>query len=334
LDQLIQSDPPAWLGPDHARWGDRLPFLLKLLAVDRPLSLQVHPDAARARAGFAAEEASGWPLDAPDRSYRDPRAKPELALALTRFEALAGFRPVEASRAALEPLASPLARTLASSLAGPDPIRRTMTALLSGGVSASDVAGLVSAARACRDAGVGDVAAYEVVERLARQCPGDPGVAVALLMRHRVLAPGAAVFVPPGTLHCYLSGVAVEIQASSDNVLRAALTPKHVDVPALLAALDTGVGDPPEPRLIAAGTVRAFAPPVEEFRLAEVRLGSSVEISWPGPRIVIVLEGTAEIRTGGVAQSVSAGQAVFVTGQEGPLRFCGRGRAVLAAPAG
>lgn len=93
LDRLIAQQAEVMLGEDVvARFGRSLPYLLKLIAVARPLSLQVHPALERAREGFSAENAAGIPLDDPRRSYKDANHKPELVYALTRFEALSGFR--------------------------------------------------------------------------------------------------------------------------------------------------------------------------------------------------------------------------------------------------
>jgi mannose-6-phosphate isomerase len=102
LDEAIEARPQAMLGAQVAeRFGARLPFLMKVLAAGMPLSLQVHPDAEQARAGFAAEEAAGVGRDSPLRRYRDPFHKPELLVALEPFEALCGFRPPAEPAAAL-----------------------------------------------------------------------------------------------------------------------------------------------------------------------------------------------------------------------------------------
>ena len=94
LDNYIASDPRAMLGSRLLdEQGDQLPFLLKILAVERPLSIQAHPDKALARRGFMEETRRRVPLTAPQRIYRDPRPKPELVCALTPFDALVGFRP-------------------------------------------------------------------------------------------------------------------------------------------------------------------------------------------------------------------------------------------------
>jgi mannose-6-phosphate isomerase len=332
LDGLVRRDAPTMLGPAHARWGGRLPYMLKILGVAQPLSLQVHPDLARARAGYAREEAQGLALDAHRRSYRDPNHKPEMILALTEFEALCHFRPVSESRSALGPLEAPLAKAMGAWLAGPDPLRRCLTGLLAGDVAPGDVAGLVDSCARCRGAGIGDLAAYSVVGRLAEHYPGDPGVAVSLLLRHRVLAPGETMFVPTGTIHSYLRGMAVEVLAASDNVLRAGLTPKYVDIPELLACTEYTHTAPAAPREVRRGAQREIVPPVPDFRLADVRVAGPVDIEWPGPRICWALAGEVLVTVGGRTRRLAPGDAVFILGSEPAVRLHGRGWAVLAAP--
>ncbi|MDR1428190.1 MAG: mannose-6-phosphate isomerase, class I [Bifidobacteriaceae bacterium] len=332
LDGLIHRDPATALGPDHARWGDRLPYMLKVLGVAAPLSLQVHPGRERAREGFAREEAAGVPLDAPHRSYRDPRPKPEMVFALSRFEALAGLRPATEARAALEGLDAPLARKMAASLEGPGALRRTMASVLGDETSPAAVDGLVAACACRRREGTGDVAAYSLVARLAAHYPADPGVAASLLMRHVVLAPGEALAVPTGMLHAYLEGLAVEVLGASDNVLRAGLTPKHRDVPELLGAMDDAHTAAPRPREVRDGPVRRFLPPFEDFQLIDVRVDGPVGIDVPGPRIGLVLSGAVFAAAGGHTRRVEPGQGVFVLGSDGPLRVHGAGRLIVAAP--
>src|SRR5450432_156290 len=102
LDAIIAADPLGVLGKDCVeRFGARLPFLLKVLAAEQPLSLQVHPDDEQARRGYAAEDAAGVDRLAPNRWYRDPFAKPEMLVALADFEVLAGFRPADEAAAVL-----------------------------------------------------------------------------------------------------------------------------------------------------------------------------------------------------------------------------------------
>jgi len=203
--------------------GD-LPYMLKLLAAAEPLSLQTHPDTATAAAGFARENALGIALDDPHRVYRDANAKPELLCALTPFEALSGFRPVDDTMALLHDIG---AVALASQLATYG-LAATVAALYAQHL---DPAATIDACRAHPSAEA------QLVAMLDRQYPGDPSVFVTLLLNHLVLQPGQAIYLGPGNLHAYLRGFGVEIMGASDNVVRGGLTMKHVDVAELLRVL-------------------------------------------------------------------------------------------------
>ena len=185
-----------------------LSFLVKVIAAAQPLSLQTHPTATQARAGFAREDARGIPLDSPQRIYRDTSAKPELLVALDRFEAISGFRPVEES---LELFTRLRLRDLAARLR-------------------SD--GIEGFVRFALDRPRHDLPGNlpEYAAHLAAHHPGSGGVLVALLMHHVVLSPGEAIFLDAGNVHAYLRGTGVEVMSASDNVVRAAFTRKHVDV--------------------------------------------------------------------------------------------------------
>lgn len=202
-----------------------LPYLLKLLAAAEPLSLQTHPEAGRARDGFDREEALGVPRNAAQRIYRDPFAKPELLCALTPFDTLCGFRPVDDTVSLLHEID---AHDIAVFLQH-EKLAITVAALYRGEFD------IVSTVKACLGH---DSAEAALVTQLAAAYPGDPSVVVSLLLNRVELAPGEAVFLGPGNLHAYLHGFGVEIMGNSDNVVRGGLTPKHVDVEELLAVLD------------------------------------------------------------------------------------------------
>ena len=272
LDAAIAADPVGWLGAASvARFGPRLPFLLKVLAAGQPLSLQAHPTEAQAIAGFARENDLGIPLDAPERVYKDPHHKPELICALTPFDALCGFRPLDATAELLQVLAgrgahglAPFAALLAD--AGADPagaLGYTVGSLLT--MPAGDQRLLVdTTAAACAAAEGPDPFATSWMVRLAERYPGDVGAVVSLLLNGVRLAPGEAIALEAGNLHAYLEGTGIEIMANSDNVLRGGLTPKHIDVPELLRVVDfTPLADPVV-RQAADGSYPTRAP---EFRL-------------------------------------------------------------------
>ncbi|MDP9463262.1 MAG: mannose-6-phosphate isomerase, class I [Actinomycetota bacterium] len=202
-----------------------LPYLLKLLAAAHALSLQTHPGRRRAAEGFEREEQLGVPRDSPKRLYRDPFAKPELLCALTPFDTLCGFRPVDDTVSLLHEIdAHDLAVFLQHEKLG-----ITVAALYGGQFD------LTSTIAACARH---DRAEAGLVTKLVDAYPGDPSVVVTLLLNRVVLERGEAVFLGPGNLHAYLHGFGVEIMGSSDNVVRGGLTVKHVDVEELLDVLD------------------------------------------------------------------------------------------------
>ncbi len=340
LDQLLVKDPATMIGADvEARFGVGLPYLLKLIAAERPLSLQVHPHVTRAAEGFEEEERAGIPVDAPHRSFRDRNHKPELVFALTTFEAMSGFRAPRRAAELLVNLDSPLAARLHAHLAAhpsAEGIRRAFTALLDPATrpSADDVAEVAHACATRLAAGSPSPRADRTVVRLAEAYPGDPGVVTSLLLNPVTLQPGEAMFVPAGGVHAYLSGLGVEIMASSDNVLRAGLTPKHIDVPELLRNVDY-VAAPPI-RIAAEtfhGSTKVFYAPVDDFELSVTDVVDDDEHPLPGrgPRVLLCLEGSMEVAPlSGEALALERGQAAFAPTADGPLRVSGRGTLVQA----
>ncbi|HEY8451591.1 MAG: mannose-6-phosphate isomerase, class I [Micromonosporaceae bacterium] len=317
LNDRIAADPTGLLGRSVVdRFGARLPYLMKLLAVEANLSLQAHPGPGQAARGYAAEEAAGVPVDAPHRRYVDPYAKPELLVAVTRFRALCGFRDPAESAELLAGLGVPALAPAVSALRERD-LRTAVASLLSAGPGLAEE---VSAAAAGRGG------EYRVVEELAARHPGDPGLTVVLLLNQVALAPGEAVFMPVGNLHAYLGGTGVEVMAASDNVLRGGLTSKHVDVAELLRVLSF---EPlPEPVLapvpVAPGVV-TWPVPVQEFALHRVAVGDGVpraELVRPGPRVAMCLRGEVRLddgspvrlRAGEVAFGPADGPVLSVTG--------------------
>ena len=312
LADMIAAEPEPVLGAGVvARFGPRLPYLMKVLAAAAPLSLQAHPDAEQARERFAA----GHP------SYVDGYHKPELLVAVSDFEALCGFRDPAASAAELSTLDSSALKPVVSALGGGD-LRAAMADLIE--LPAEAVTEASSAP-----------GAPELVRRLAAAYPGDPGVLVALLLNHFTLAPGEAIWMPAGNLHAYLEGTGVEIMAASDNVLRGGLTPKHVDVPELLRVLRFEVlADPvvrPEP--VAPGVV-TWPAPVAEFALHRVRPdGGTMELAVAGPRIVLCLAGGVTVDDGAGAVKLAGGEAAFAFAGSPALVISGVGEAYIASVA-
>jgi mannose-6-phosphate isomerase len=355
LNDAIRHDSEALLGHRVCDvFGERLPYLMKVLAVAEPLSLQVHPSGEHARIGFADESAKGVPVDAPERNYRDPWHKPELIFAITRFEGMAGFRDVDKSARMLRLLHLPWADEIAERLAsGPAyqalrgvvtdtlslrgrPLRRLLQDL---GTAARH-----AAARAHRDdlRSRGSTAEHARLTReairvftqagdLARTYPTDPGILVTLLLNHVVLAPGEAMFIDAGVLHAYACGFGVEIMAASDNVLRAGLTPKHMDVEELLRV--TNFTPMPPPRWDPSEHSRDFVllePPVGEFSLTVGRPPLR-RLPETGPRVLLVLEGSVEVSTRDQSVTLTRGQSVFIADADGPFTVTGEASVAIGA---
>jgi len=318
LLDAIEAEPVAMLGAAvHARFGPRLPFLLKVLAAAEPLSLQAHPDAAQAERGFAREEAAGIDRAAPHRSYRDPHAKPELVCALGPFVALCGFRAVDQTRALVEALGVPELRRRAEPL-GSQPGGEGLAAVVSDLLTDPDPRPLVDAVVEAA-AKPGDAWARERawVVKLGEHYPGDPGVVVAMLLNLIELSSGEALYLSAGQLHCYLHGTAVEIMGGSDNVLRGGLTPKHVDVPELLAVLDRHAGPVPVLRPEPVSAMEAtYETPAPVFGLSRLELPAHARwLGTPrGPEVVLAIEGVAHLYGPAEEVMLEPGASAFVPG--------------------
>jgi len=327
LDAAIAADPGGLLGADvAARYGARLPFLLKVLAAAEPLSLQAHPDPEQATAGFAAEEAAGVARDSPDRTYADAAHKPELLVAVAEFDALCGFRSPAESASVLAALDVPTLDPVLAALGKPDPgdaLRAAVSLLLRHPEPAPLVAE-VAAAAAGRDG-------YELVAELFARYPGDAGVVLALLLNRVRLAPGEAVWMPAGNLHAYLRGVGVEIMAASDNVLRGGLTPKHVNVAELLRVLRFEVlADPVVRPVDVAPGVVTWPVPVPDFALHRALVaGEPVRLPGGGPRIVLCLRGELTVDDGSAPVTLRGGQAAFAGAADGAGALVATGRGEL-----
>ena len=333
LAELIEKDPEGTLGPSAlSRFGPRLPYLLKILAIDRPLSIQAHPTTEQAEAGFAAEEAAGIPVDAPHRLYRDRSHKPEMVVALTDVAALLGFRKPAAAAALLDELGVPQLREAADVLrdGGAASLEQVVRRWLL--MPEYEVAPWVTAV--VEAAGAMTTEVGHLIAMLGGLYPGDRGVLLTLLLRHEQLRPGEAVFIPAGVPHAYLSGVVVEAQASSDNTLRAGLTPKHVDAARLAHVLryDADGERRVTPQLVGPGHA-VFTPPAAEFQLNQLSLGDAqATLGADGPRIVLITHGSAELEAAGAAVQLNQGRAAFIPAAEGPATIRGSGTAFLVSP--
>src|SRR3954453_7706217 len=316
LDAAIATDPAALLGAAvYERFGARLPFLMKVLAADTPLSLQAHPTTAQAEAGFAAEEAAGVPHDDRTRTFKDPFHKPEILCAITPVEALCGFRPVEESLHCLAKLQLPELKPTIAALARGG-LRTAIPQLLALSARRRDSLVRAVAAKAAQFVAAHDpefINTYRWAATLADTYPGDPGVVISLMCNHLTLAPGEAVFLPAGNLHACLSGAGVEVMASSDNVLRGGLTNKHVNLAALIEVLDFTDGKVPVLHPVLGPGGLRYRVPIDDFDLTRCQVDDDPGVlTTSGPQVILCAEGTAVLTAADDEVVLEQGSSAFV----------------------
>ncbi|GLR09395.1 mannose-6-phosphate isomerase [Mixta theicola] len=325
LRDLIEADKPGLLGEKVAARFGELPFLFKVLCAEQPLSIQVHPGKPAAEAGFARENAAGVPLSAPERNYKDANHKPELVYALTPFLAINGFRPLAEIIALLQPVAG-AHPAIAHFLQQPDEasLATLFSSLLS--LRQEEKKRAIDILKAALHAQEGEP--WQTIQNIAEWYPDDSGLFSPLLLNVIELQPGEAMFLFAETPHAYLRGVALEVMANSDNVLRAGLTPKHIDIAELMANVkftprttDSLLTEP-----VLHNDTRDFPVPVDDFAFAIHQLNATpITLSQQSAAILFCIEGEARL-TGQQQLTLRAGESCFVAAGESPIAVCGHGQ--------
>lgn len=334
LDVAIASEPAAMLGESTAsRFDKALPFLFKVLAAEKALSIQAHPNKTQAAEGFDRENRDGIPVGAPNRNYRDANHKPEIVCALSEFWALCGFRPVEKISSDLGRFNAPLLRE-ATSLMGRAADEISLEYFVKTLLNAdSDVraATIDEVVKNAKTSG-GDVGRW-VVE-LNGQFPGDIGVLAPHFLNLIRLSPGQALYLDAGILHAYLHGASVELMANSDNVLRGGLTGKHVDIPELVKTL-VFRGEERTPIEAAPNAEGVFLYPtkVPEFELSRVELDTaeSIPIRISSAAIAICVGGNGDIGNEKGKQTFTRGDSFYFSPESAAVRVNGDGTLFLAS---
>ncbi len=240
LSELIEKNPEEILGKGVARrFKNRLPYLFKVLAAAKPLSIQAHPSLSQAKEGFKRENELGIPLNDPNRNYKDENHKPECICALTRFWALNGFRKITYIISLMEKVCPDSLSSELNDL-GASPNSRGLKDFFNSLMTMDEerkehvIGDAIARAQKISE----DDPVFRWMIDLHEEYPGDVGVLSPLFLNLICLDKGQAMFLPVGEPHAYLGGVGIELMANSDNVLRGGLTPKHVDVPELLRVLN------------------------------------------------------------------------------------------------
>ncbi len=341
LDSLVTEHPEIVGEASRASFGDRLPYLVKVLSARHPLSLQAHPSRDQAREGFARENAAGLALDAPERTYRDDWPKPELLIALDEFHSLSGFRDPVRTAALFGGLG--IADQLVSVIGpltqrkGPAALAEVFLDVLSLEGDRARLSELVCAAAMQKKDFPGELGEFaRTVLELDEVFPSDPGILAALLMNRVTLQPGEAMYVPAGQMHAHLLGTGIEVMANSDNVIRGGLTNKHLDVGELVKVVDFEPTVPKTTRAVAVRPgVQRYETPCQEFDVWRLAPSSTMEpLLLPGgrsARILLVISGAAEVATGAERLSLRRGEAAFLPATDEVATISGDAVAFLTA---
>ncbi|EMN5249546.1 TPA: mannose-6-phosphate isomerase [Enterobacter roggenkampii] len=326
LRDVIDADKAALLGDKVAQRFGELPFLFKVLCADQPLSIQVHPNKQASEIGFAKENAAGIPLDAAERNYKDPNHKPELVFALTPFLAMNAFREFSEIISLLQPVAG-ANNAIAHFLENPnaEALSQLFASLLN--MQGEEKSHALAVLKAALNSQQGEP--WETIRLIAQFYPDDSGLFSPLLLNVVKLNPGEAMFLFAETPHAYLQGVALEVMANSDNVLRAGLTPKYIDIPELVANVKF-VAKPAAELLtqpVKNGAELDFPIPVEDFAFSLHDLSQTeTTIAQESAAILFCVEGEATLHKGEQHLVLKPGESAFVAANESPVSVSGTGR--------
>lgn len=326
LRDVIDCNQSALLGDAVAERFGELPFLFKVLCAAQPLSIQVHPNKRNSEIGFAKENAAGIPMDAAERNYKDPNHKPELVFALTPFLAMNAFREFSEIVSLLQPVAG--AHTaIAHFLEQPNAERlsQLFAALLS--MQGEEKSRALAILKAALETQQGEP--WQTIRLIAEFYPDDSGLFSPLLLNVVKLNPGEAMFLFAETPHAYLQGVALEVMANSDNVLRAGLTPKYIDIPELVANVKFEAK--PANQLLTTpvkhGAELDFPIPVNDFAFSLHDLSAQeTAIDQQSAAILFCVEGEAILRKGEQRLVLKPGESAFISAEESPVSVSGVGR--------
>ncbi|WP_028023219.1 mannose-6-phosphate isomerase, class I [Enterovibrio calviensis] len=319
LSDFINKDMAAVIGAKTAETFGELPYLFKVLCAEKALSVQVHPSKAQAEAGFAKEEAAGIPLTASVRNYKDPNHKPELVYALTSYTAMNGFRDYAEILAFFHQLNIDVLSELIANL---DANQNEQ------GLSAFFEA-LLSLEGEQKEQAVNELLAFAADNQtdelfallltLSEQYPGDIGLFSPLILNTLTLQPGEAMFLDACTPHAYIKGTGLEIMANSDNVLRAGLTPKHMDVEELVACTRC-VPMPKDTILLSPssdasgkGNVKLYPIPVPDFNFGVYQQTENERLHTTSAEILMAIDAPMTVsHANGETVTLQKGESVFV----------------------
>ncbi len=333
LSELIVNNPQHYLGEHTANTFGELPYLFKILAAEQALSIQVHPSKAQAESGYAKEQQLGVPLTASHRNYKDPNHKPELVYALTQYQAMNGFRPIEEIIENFTQLAIPELNWLLEAFTE-EPNSHGLASFFSGILSLQGEQKEMALTMLMVKAKLSSEPVYALITELEKQYPNDVGLFAPLMLNVITLQPGEAMYLDAQTPHAYLHGTGLEIMANSDNVLRAGLTPKHINVEELVSctqfvsksksnlklapSIDTGI--------------ESFTVPVDDFKFAILHNSDNRHLTATSAEILLPLDKPMTLKhSNGETCQIAIGDSVFVAANTGNYTLSCQGRVARAS---
>lgn len=315
LREAISSNADALIGSYTFEKFGELPFLFKVLAADKALSIQVHPTKAEAEIGYQRENDLGIDIDAYNRNYKDPNHKPELVYALTPYLAMNGFREFdeivkllhEVDVSVLESDFLEFAKTKNS-----EGLQMLFEKLL----TLDEETKITAINQLLSWAHTNNHELATFILDLNEVYPGDIGLLSPLLLNVVLLQPGEAMFLHAGTPHAYVKGTALEIMANSDNVLRAGLTPKYIDVPELISSCKfTPLSKEnilTSPSLL--GAEKHFSVPVEDFAFSVFSDADNTTITPNRGEIWFAIDGEVTFKhEDGENLTIKKGESAFIS---------------------
>ncbi|RWX54518.1 mannose-6-phosphate isomerase, class I [Photobacterium chitinilyticum] len=329
LAEFIDTDKAAIIGADTEQQFGELPYLFKVLAADKALSIQVHPSKSQAEVGFAKEQDAGIPHSAGHRNYKDPNHKPELVYALTPYQAMNGFREIAQIVTLFRCLEIADLQALVVALEenqNEGGLRQFFEAMLSlrGETKETAVSGLLTYAEQHKDD-----ALFALILELAEQYPGDIGLFSPLMLNVLILQPGEAMFLDACTPHAYIKGTGLEIMANSDNVLRAGLTPKHMDISELVTSTRF-VPMPADTLLLAPEQSEGglhYPIPVPDFKFSVYHSQQEIVLTMSSAEILLAIdEPVTVIHSNGETLTIEKGESMFIPNYAGSYTATSTGR--------
>ena len=308
LDDIISTDPHNTLGPQASDFQNELPFIMKILAIREPLSIQVHPNAQQAEEGFTSAQSSLIGA----QSYSSPRGKEEIVCALTETDLKFGFREVNEIHAIIDASAPSELSWLKESLSEETPnesLKETIQKILS---TDSDTIRSITSTVLSSDMSATVINEKEMIyfADLSETYPDDSGLLLFLLMNFVTLEPGDFIYVSPGVTHAYLRGNVVEVTSNSDNVIRCGLTPKYVNAQEFLS-IASFVSEQPQIQT-PAESLHSYESPTP-FMLTRLNLDEEFEATLHGPEILISTQNNFKItNNSGNSFQVEQGHPVWM----------------------